>query len=140
MYLYLLSISAFALKNHLAFLATWRFNCFSVFSCLSGQSIATTAAAMHKLQGGGTSRAIRCKSVISAQSAEPPAAQNCQFSGFSRASRQTIQREICTKCNFCADFAFSAFKTRDTSPNKSSPHTGGLLLALKLKLEAVTSL
>ena len=41
---------------------------------------AITAAAMHKLHSGGNSRAIRCKCVISAPLAVPPADIKCQFS------------------------------------------------------------
>ncbi|MBA3870071.1 MAG: hypothetical protein H0X30_13075 [Anaerolineae bacterium] len=61
--------------------------------------MAMMAAAMHKLHGGGNSRAIRCICVISAAAAELPADTKCQFGGFSPASRHAIQREICKLCN-----------------------------------------
>jgi len=44
--------------------------------------------------GGGGTRAIRRKGVISADTAEVPAATKCHFSGREGASRQTIRRII----------------------------------------------
>jgi len=41
---------------------------------------------------GGITGAICCTCANSAALAEPPAAQNCQFSGFSAASRLPFQR------------------------------------------------
>jgi hypothetical protein len=54
------------------------------------------------LHGGGTNRAIRRISVISAALAETSADTKGQFGGLSRASRQTIRRNICTICKSCA--------------------------------------
>jgi len=54
-----------------------------------------------QLRRGGHTRAIRYNCAISAASAEPTASQFCQFSGFSRASRLSFQREIVTKCKIC---------------------------------------
>ena len=54
------------------------------------------------VQRGGINRAIRRNNVISAAPAEPPANTKCQFGGISRASRQTIRRIICNRCEFCA--------------------------------------
>jgi hypothetical protein len=59
----------------------------------------TSAKAILHFCSGGISRAIRCTCAISAEITEPPAAQNCQFGGFSAASRPSFQREICKICN-----------------------------------------
>jgi len=53
------------------------------------------------LHSGDISRAIRRICVISAPVSKPPAATKCQFGGFSRVSRRTIQRKYCKICNNC---------------------------------------
>ncbi len=71
---------------------------------------ANKAAAMQILHSGSISRASRCTCVISAGSTELPADPKCQFSGFPRTTRSPFQRLICEICNFCADFAVSAYR------------------------------
>jgi len=67
---------------------------FFVFAFSAASSL-TSAMQLHKWHSGGFTGAIRCTHAISVASAEPPADTKCQFSGFSRASRQTFQRINC---------------------------------------------
>src|SRR5690242_18731159 len=60
---------------------------------------------MHKLHSGGTSRAIRCMSVISVAMTELPADLKCQFGESLPLTRLSIQRINCKMCNKCESFA-----------------------------------
>ncbi|MBA3871437.1 MAG: hypothetical protein H0X30_20020 [Anaerolineae bacterium] len=75
---------------------------------IAAQNQCKYSSDMHKLHSGGSSRAFRRICIISVAVAEPPAAHKCQFGGFSRASRQTIQRKVCSKCS-------KSFITRENS-------------------------
>src|SRR5262249_17385857 len=61
----------------------------------------SSAATAQQLHGGEHTGAFRDTRVISAASAERPAAQKCQFSGFSAASCPSFRRKICILCNNC---------------------------------------
>ena len=50
------------------------------------------------LHSGGSSRANRRNSIISAAAAGSPADTKCQFSGLLPCSRPPFQREICEMC------------------------------------------
>src|SRR5689334_12953478 len=56
---------------------------------LSADCSHSSATTVNKLHGGGITGANRCTGAISADLAEHPALQICQFSGFSAASRQS---------------------------------------------------
>jgi len=65
--------------------------------------------------GGGHTRAIRCTDANSADTAEPTAAQKCQFGGFSRASRLSFRREKCHLCHLRHIAALNRLKLNSTS-------------------------
>ena len=86
---------------------------------------------MHKLHGGGISRAIRRICVISAALAEPPADTKCQFGGSLPHIRLPLRREycnfrrICCICrNFCIEVILSVtasiIRASTTSPSAMS--------------------
>ena len=58
---------------------------------------------MHKLHGGGISRAIRCICVISVAIGEPAANLKCQFGGTLPQIRLPFRREICNLCINCSN-------------------------------------
>ena len=71
-----------------------------------------------KLHGGGISRASRGIGVISVATAEPSAAQKCQFSGISAASRQQFRRNECTNCNI---YNLSGVSVNKIGPKHNQP-------------------
>jgi hypothetical protein len=71
--------------------------------------------------GGGISRAIRRKNVISADLAERPTSANSHFSGFSRASRRQFGGNCAIIATNAATIAlFAAFLTFETTSPPSN--------------------
>ncbi len=98
---------------NLAFLATWRFNPYLVFSVFFVSlwlnlhlhfrrlSPVLPLRRYPKYARGGHTRSIRCNCAISAASVEPTALQKCQFGGLEGASRRSFQRKYCNFRTIC---------------------------------------